>query len=212
MYCYSDNTVLFLDPYTVDKLKFNDYVEKSRRFASASLQSKTYYKNERRALKAHHDIVIGKVGEFIVAEYLEKKLGYPSAAPDLTVLPVGKKSWSCDLPYPKSTFPGIHIKTCSKSTLIYTGNDNPSWTYQKSNLHNKYGEDSLFKNKELEALTAFIYVHDLLCNEVFILGLMPWLAVQPLLTDPIKANLVGLKKCIYATDIIDKYKKIRIKI
>lgn len=152
--------------------------------------------------KIIYDNIVGKYAELCTSRVMYHSFGYPLMAPDFTVLDPSKKSWESDLPYSAnfgSQFKNIHVKTCTKYTVNIVGQ--MSWTFQFKNKYDNGGQDALFKGNCSEDIVAMCKV-DLDSREFILYATSAWKNLLPILRDPIKSDLKGLKYCIYQNDLI----------
>ncbi len=207
MFYYNDGTIIAMHYHEIEDVEFDTCLIKSKEFAYNETIGKKFYSTNRRAVNPNGNIILGKMGEFFVADFMNKVLKFPKVSPNLDILTSHNKDWTCDLRYKEHGLDDLHVKACDNNTVRFTGG--ASWTYQKSNINNNYGEDKLFKDTDYNALTAFVYLENAEINHALIFSIMPWGNVRTILRDPIKKSLIGLKKCVYANDIINKYKIIK---
>jgi hypothetical protein len=159
-------------------------------------QSIEYYEFHRNApkFKVANDIFLGKKAEFIAAQAL-CQYGLPLIEPDLEIRKGKGKKWKCDLKYNNMD---VHVKACNNKTLIYC--KDYSWTFQNSNRDTYCGKDELLENKSRQ-LVVLVFLEDMLQNIGIVKTIIEFSQLQPLLKDPIKKTLIGLKKCVYYKDL-----------
>lgn len=176
--------------------QLNAHIETFVQALEAKNQSHEYYSRMRNAVKASQDNFLGKKAEMLVALAMIRYYQFPRVFPDLTVYTSGK-SWEADLPYANvdSQFQNVHVKACSRATREYAGDY--TWTFQYGNLHGRGGRDALFSRVDSEDLIALVYLENPMSASADIKAILPWRDLVPLLSEPKKPTLVGLKKCLY---------------
>ena len=174
-------------------------------FADASDTS--HYTGERATnqSKAWQDIAQGKYGEIFANQVLIAKLGFPSIPVDFAIYRTERKSFAADLPYKSMgyrNFPNVHVKTCSLSTKRMVGEE--SWTFQWGNQTKAGGKDSLFTDPASEDVVAFVYLENYAAHRCTLIATAPICILHgaDLFRPPRKADKVGLKKCIYYSDLL----------
>jgi hypothetical protein len=184
-------------------------------FAKES-DSASYYSENRGTSqeKAISDIFVGKLGEHGASIFLNEQCNVPIMLPDYSHYVVGDKSWSADFNFysKHGYFEDIHVKSTSKFRRDYMKDIDlqESWTFQFSNTYGSGGKDELFNSggeHDYVLLTQVVYdtVDSRWNNKVRIYGLIPWNLVKPLLRDPKLEQYIGKKKCLYWSDVVDKY-------
>lgn len=155
--------------------------------------------------KLLYDNIVGKYAELCTSRVMHHAFSYPLMAPDFTVLDPTKKNWDSDLPYasnyPGSTFNNVHVKTCTNYTVNIVGQ--MSWTFQFKNKYDNGGQDALFRGNCNDDIVAMCKV-DIDNREFILYATSGWCNLLPILRDPVKHDLKGLKYCIYQHDLIAK--------
>lgn len=146
-------------------------------------QSADYYSKERRAVKPLQDIALGKKAEFIAAQFL----GADLSSVDLDIRYGRKKGWVPDLVFNGDNY---HVKACNEKGFDFCGDY--SWTFQK--------EDPLLYSRSRE-FVILVYLADDESSEGEVKFVGLWEDVKPLLKNPIKKSLIGLKYCLYYRDL-----------
>lgn len=169
----------------------------SNEFVEKMFESANYYKMMRnvRAERAKLDMFVGKKAEFLVARFLHEKFSLPLISPDMEIRKGRAKKWVCDLIYEGVN---VHVKCCTASTVKWV--QDFSWTFQWSNNTGKNGKDDIFDEMNDDYL-ALVYIENERVATGTVKGLVKIKDIKPLLKDPKKTTLIGVKKCLYYKDL-----------
>lgn len=193
--CFVKDEHVYFDGFENQRIDYdiNEFVEKM-------FESANYYKMMRnvRADRAKSDMFIGKKAEFLAAKFLSNKFELPLIAPDMEIRKGRAKKWVCDLIYDREPRINVHVKCCTESTVKWL--NDYSWTFQWSDNKGKHGKDDVFEDTNDDYL-AMVYIGNTNTCSGTIKGLVKIKDIKPLLKDPKKPTLVGLKKCLYYKDL-----------
>lgn len=206
---FKNNIQIYNEVVRLDECLFEECLLKSVEFSRKLLsktQSISYYKDQRRATAPEANIITGKMGEVFAANFLSEALLYPRILPDFTIFGPKDKSWKEDLCYSgiSHDLTDFHVKTCDYNTSKFLGLKDMSWTFQKSNVGGIGGMDSVYKEDKLNTV-IFVYITSYTINEALVTFIGPWVEVKKLLKPPKKSSLVGIKECIYFSDVLYKF-------
>lgn len=174
-----------------------DWQQKAWSFASNV--NTDYYSTARAASSKNMQVAqhfIGKLGEYAVKQYLNA-----TSNVDLNIYDTNNKTWNADLRFNDYK---IHVKACAKYVFSEENTFPVSWIFQYKNASGEGGTDKLFTHGTDKDIIALTYVKTNTPSEknaVKICALVPWTKVKPLLTDPYKQSLVGIKKCLIWDDL-----------
>ena len=176
-----------------------DRVRKFQKALASRGQSAEFYKDKRNAHyeKVAEEIAVGKYAEWL-AGYTLYKFGFPKLFPEDQVRVGAGKGWEKDFSFSQldSSLPDCHLK----NTPRRYGKD-LSWTFQLRNKDGVGGRDPLFDSPDSNDLIIMTYVSSLNDTKATLCYTAPWRILYPILKDPFKSNLVGLKKCVYESDL-----------
>ena len=165
----------------------------------AKAQSAVFYEEQRNAnkYKAIKDIAISKYSEWLVSLTMNR-LGFPLMGPEDEIREAFEKGWAIDLPYSKVNpdFPDCHLKNTPNRY-----NDELSWTFQLMNKNGLGGRDPLFNKPDSDELIIMTHVQYVGSKEGVLSYTAPWNIVYPMLRDPFTPRLIGIKKCVYESDL-----------
>ena len=170
-------------------VSIDDYL-RSVQFAHDSIKTNLdayARRNQKNTHKIFNDIVVGKIGEFAVYQYLKEK--HELEEPDLKVYGKERKSFDADL---KTAGLNIHVKSQAKAQSETYGT---SWSFHPT--------DILIKNPDVNDVIFLCLVNDL---TVDILSYDRAIAYLDLYDEPVKESLKNTKKVIYFTRIIKNKK------
>ena len=167
-------------------------------FTKAMTHSSSYYRRFRNAKNAIDNIRTGKKAEFFASQFLSQYLEEPFIGPDLEVHSSQHKSWSVDLPY-------VRLPAHVKST---TRRDDMSWVFQWANNKGSGGQDALFRKYGDDAI-ILVYLENAEEPVGWIKGVVDVQAAIPLMRDPRMEYLVGLKKCLYLSDLVERCQQLK---
>lgn len=129
------------------------YLDKCSKFADDQLETSKNlyrYRGEQNIKKIRQDIVIGKLGEIAVYQYLKEK-GYEPNKPDFTIYDRINKSFSADILVGTRD---VHVKSQGIESASRYGN---SWLLQRSDKLTKSPGDEefiAFTNVDLDSVTV----------------------------------------------------------
>ena len=158
--------------------------------------STNYYLKHRKAHKPNKDIFLGKKAEFIALRALKNLSKLFSAVEvDMEIRYRKAKGWKPDFSVGGINY---HVKACSFSTKDYCGDY--SWTFQIANTDIPAGRDELL-NSDGNDYVVLVYMKEEISPEGIVKAILQWKEAKPLLRDPLKTSLIGLKKCLYYKDL-----------
>ena len=150
-------------------------------------------RNQNNRDKIINDIIVGKLGEIVAYQYIISK-NNKCSMPDFKVYAPNEKSWQPDLITDNYK---IHVKSQDNQQAKIFG---ASWTFQLSNKNNNYGKDTeIFRNNNTDII-VFTGVN-LIKNRGSVFCIKKALDIIPILKDPIKKSLIGIKKVVYYKDL-----------
>lgn len=160
-------------------------------FVRTQIDSEQYYEQSRNAVYAAKNIADGKIGELCVMYYLHEMYGMPLVDIDVESREGSGKGWRPDLMYPNLN---IHVKTSTEEMNDRLGCR--TWTFQYGNLSGVGGRDPMFRN---ECHSDYVALVELMADRQSyrMVYTAPVSYMIPRMRDPIKRDLIGLKKCIY---------------
>jgi hypothetical protein len=144
-------------------------------------------RNQKNVHKIFNDIVVGKIGEFAVYQFLKEK--HELDEPDLKIYSKEKKSFDADL---KAAGLNIHVKAQAKAQGETYGT---SWSFHPT--------DKLITSPSDSDVIFLCSVDDL---SVDILSYDKASFYLDLYDEPVKESLKKTKKVIYFTKVIKKLK------
>ena len=199
---------------TLVKIKRDSYIFKKCLDFAKILSEDNYYSSKRNAsskgdvLRNHKN---SKLAEVAVAYLINKEYNL-SITPDFEIYNSKGKNWLADLPYRsmETAFPyDIHVK--STDNVAISRVNEKSWVFQWNNNDGVGGRDKLFNLLEEDKipvdctdLIALCYVDEKEYHvEIHLEWLLPWREVvnNNILKDPVYEKFIGVKKCIYESDL-----------
>ena len=151
-------------------------------------------RNQFNTNKAQIDHTCAKISECFVYLYLTDELKLKGIKPpDFGIYPPNEKSWDADL-YIKDK--PLHVKSISNWSKESLGCE--TYTFQNSDPKRGFGRDSVLDNPN--DLLACVFV-DFIARTCELRVFQRVGNILPLLKDPLKQELKGIKKCLYYDDI-----------
>lgn len=178
------------------------------RFAGSMNEESEFYRQTRNARDPKLNIMIGKYGEVFAMQCLTA-MGFPSIPVDFAVYGVAGKSWAADLPYRAlgTGLPDVHVKTCDIDTVRYVSGKlvngqtvgRYSWTFNIGSKTGIGGRDTAISSKQ--DVVALVYIPTLQARSGTLVATVPTSMLSGLLKPPISDKLVGIKACIYDSQL-----------
>ena len=176
--------------------KWTDELQRCRIFAQEQYAtSHAHYRRRRQTNKGRIEdqIVDGKMGELMAEKYLREH-GFQCSAPDFVIYAAKNKSFAADL------FCGnipIHVKTQNSTSAERYGS---SWVFQAGGFG--FGHSDPCLDNSAGEWCVFVTL-DHASRSANIVGPLDMQSVQPHFKHPKLEHLIGIKKCIYLTDIVN---------
>ena len=183
-----------------DKTKTEYWRGLCKNFADRLVESSDYYVKNRDADKdkAKKDIALGKIAEFIAAEFIPSiDPSLPTnVVPDITVYSSSKKSWAPDLEFPSLS---VDVKSYIVSRFP------PSVTFQWANQSGANGgRDHFFDEARVSArneIVCLVSMNPSDLRESRVHSIVSRDSALPMFKDPVSERLIGFKKCLYFKDL-----------
>lgn len=157
-----------------------------------------FERNQSSAKVAKSQIVIGKLGELAVYNWLT---GLGKNCTDVDFNVTSKKSYMADLVVDDTN---CHIKSQHINSAKRFG---LSWTFQFSGNGRGHRDHEIFDNYNKDDFVFFCLVESNKLVDIKSVVRLGYLHKYGLFKDPIKKNLVKIKKVVYFEDIPPKYRR-----
>lgn len=149
--------------------------------------------------------------EFAASQYMTRAYGLPVVLPDTTIHPRNQKSFDEDLLYKNVNFMGtkydelkVHVKSVQEGNTRHIFPE--SYMFSLLDEDGEGGTDPLLLSTENNNVLVLVcYNHKAINHDspkFFIRGVVPWSYCKPLLENPKKPRLIGVKICLYTHTLL----------